>query len=547
MNSYEKPVKPLKIIKVLEDKTDSHESARKIKMLVRDACDNIFCVQYDIQKDSWANTCPITEVFVHYCPIDNVDIGNTYDFEPMLFLDDFGVDGMDVFDRFYKLDENLIDWCDYFAKCPMMNNFNMVDLHNHSKYSDGTDYDFQLIDNLKERGVTIFSVTDHDTVEFYKNLSVHEYFKLNGMRLIPGIEFSCKTELGKCHILGYGIDVDDVILTNTIMMTSALRNKKMINRLQFLEKEYGIIFDEKNKEYLARQESVGKPHIARILVDKGLAANINDAIEKYLSNIPHDEDDRIDAKMAIDAIIHAGGIPVWAHPLGGEGEKRLSEENLCTQMQCLLDKGIKGIEFYYSRYSLEDRKIIKSAMFKTNCVGTLLLSGGSDYHGNVKNIKLGELSSDDKYILGNSLSILTKLPFEDHRHEACDFEDTKFLCHGIVVGLGRKINSLLYDDDPGKQTNNRCKFLCGIFRKSNLFCERKFDEANTETTWFYSENGMIGFSVYGGSVLKTMATRLTDVFIDDIISAFEETLGYRPKYKTQNIMNVVQTITFVDE
>ena len=95
-NSYEKPVKPMKIIKVLEDRTNLHESARKIKILARDACDSIFCIQYDIQKDSWANTCPTIESFVNYCPLNNDDIGNTYDFDLILMFDDFSVDDMDI-------------------------------------------------------------------------------------------------------------------------------------------------------------------------------------------------------------------------------------------------------------------------------------------------------------------------------------------------------------------------------------------------------------------------------------------------------------------
>lgn len=291
----------------------------------------------------------------------------------------------------------------------LTNNFNVIDLHIHSRYSDGTDWLGSLVRELKENGISVFSVTDHDTVDFYKNYTVHDMTVLEGMRLIPGIEFSCKTEFGKCHILGYGIDINNKLLNDIINATSALRKEKLIKRLCYLERQFGITFSEDEKTYLSSEKSVGKPHIAKLLADKGYAGSIAEAIKKYLSSIPHDEDDRIDAKIAVDAIVAAGGIPVWAHPLGGEGEKRLSEEELRTQMQCLTDKGIEGVEYYYSRYSAEDRKIIKNAMLKTKCADKLLISGGSDYHGRNKNVRPGELSLDGEAVSGKELSILSKL------------------------------------------------------------------------------------------------------------------------------------------
>lgn len=294
-------------------------------------------------------------------------------------------------------------------KSPLWNNLNLADLHMHSEYSDGTDRMSWLVYNLKENGITIFSVTDHDTVDFYKNIDERDMRELEGMRLIPGIEFSCKTEFGKCHILGYDIDVNNVILTNTIAMTKALRNKKLISRLQFLEKQYGIVFDEDEKKYLAKQNTVGKPHIANVLVNKGLAENISDAISKFLSNIPNDDDDRIDAKIAVDAIVAAGGIPVWAHPLGGEGEKRLSEEQFTKQLHCLVSKGIQGIEMYYCLYSSADRRLMSSVLMKNNYADKLCISGGSDYHGRNKNVRPGELSLDGEAVSGKELSILSKL------------------------------------------------------------------------------------------------------------------------------------------
>jgi len=569
VNCEKKPIKPLKLIKVLNDasyekKENNIRREKIVQLLARDARDNMFILKYTVLyieiDGSEDNGFVKTDVRAEYviCEpnirgIEASELIRYLDWKKSSLLYKKTIVGY-ALDDFLMYDE-YIDWLDFINRDALLNNYNLVDLHIHTDNSDGTDSIWPLTFHLKNNGVTIFSVTDHDSVAFYKKIKSEKkllsHRALGGLRLIPGIEFSCKTEFGKCHILGYGIDIDDVILTNTIMMTAALRNKKMINRISFLEKEYGIILDDEDKEYLAKQNSVGKPHLARVLVNKGLAEDINTAIIKFLNNIPRDEDDRIDAKMAIDAITHAGGIPIWAHPLGGEGEKRLSEDELCNQMQCLLDKGIKGIEFYYSRYSAEDRKIIKNAMFKTNSTSKLLLSGGSDYHGNVKNIMPGELCSDDRCILGNQLSVLTKLDFEDNRHEICTLEQTRFLCNKVVFALGKKVNSMLNDKDIHKANRNRYEFIHSVFKNSHMFCERKFCEANIEGKWYYSENGMINVSLCEdkdyGLVTQTKVTRLTDKFINDIVSAFEETLGYRPKYETQNIMNVVQTITLTDD
>ncbi len=188
----------------------------------------------------------------------------------------------------------------------MKNNFNLVDLHIHSKYSDGTDSVDELLQEIDKKQITIFSVTDHDTLDFYDNI---DYKSLEGLKLIPGIEFSCITEAGKCHILGYGIDVNNTLLRNTVLKSRTLRNRKFRNRILWLEEKHGIAFTDEEKTTLANIHSVGKPHLAQMLIEKDYAASIEEAIVTYLSGMP-EERDRIEAKEAIGAIKEAGGIPV---------------------------------------------------------------------------------------------------------------------------------------------------------------------------------------------------------------------------------------------
>lgn len=123
---------------------------------------------------------------------------------------------------------------------------------------------------------------------------------------------------------------------------------------------------------------------------RGLANSIDTAIQKFINpcRVPRD---RIAAETAVKAILAAGGLPVWAHPLGGEGEKRLTEDQFLAQLETLLGYGIRGLECHYSRYSREDAAFLTAQADRHR----LLISGGSDYHGtNKKDLLLGQLNTE---------------------------------------------------------------------------------------------------------------------------------------------------------
>ena len=141
---------------------------------------------------------------------------------------------------------------------------------------------------------------------------------------------------------------------------------------------------------LYSRNSPGKPHLGRILLDRGLAENLDEAIGKYLKKDAPGRD-RIEAGTAVEAIIAAGGFPVWAHPLGGEGEKRLTPEKFEALLAHLLICGIRGLECRYSRY---ERSEIEFLLDSARAHG-LTPTGGSDYHGvNKQGLELGNLSAD---------------------------------------------------------------------------------------------------------------------------------------------------------
>lgn len=279
---------------------------------------------------------------------------------------------------------------------------NTIDLHIHTSASDGSDSPAALLENLKKAGITTFSVTDHDTVDGALEM---ESLVPPEFRFIRGIEFSCETPAGKCHILGYGYDPADAVFLSALEEGNTLRQAKLRERLAFLENTLQITFTQEEIAWLHSLKSPGKPHFGKLLVDRGITATIDAAILKYIN--PHKpRRDRIDGSTAVKAILHAGGIPVWGHPLGGEGEQRLSAEMFQAQLEYLIGQGIQGLECCYSRYATPDREFL----LEQAKVHNLLISGGSDYHGSNKaDLPLGRLSADGASVPPDILTILNKL------------------------------------------------------------------------------------------------------------------------------------------
>ena len=276
------------------------------------------------------------------------------------------------------------------------------DMHCHTTMSDGSTSPEMLVQFAVDAGLDFIAVTDHDTMDGALEMDklVTEEF-----RFIRGIEFSCETPAGKCHILGYDYDPSDPLFLSALAEGAALRQEKLRDRQQYLEATLHITFTEAELAWIYSQKSPGKPHFAKLLVDRGIAETIDEAIQKFIN--PHKpRRDRITGHTAVAAILHAGGIPVWAHPLGGEGEKRLTVEKFQVQLDYLIGQGIRGLECHYSRYCRSDIEFLTA---QTQRHG-LLISGGSDYHGAVKkNLPLGQLSADGAAVHPETLSILKML------------------------------------------------------------------------------------------------------------------------------------------
>lgn len=283
-----------------------------------------------------------------------------------------------------------------------------IDLHMHSTASDGSDSPAKLLRAVTAAGIRTFALTDHDTVSGAVRLEQllaaagpdrPEFFR--------GIEFSCRSPVAKCHLLGYMYDFTCEQLQDALGEGRSLRRAKLNRRLRHLKEVHGIIFGEYELDWLYGLPSAGKPHISNLLIRRGLAKTIKEAIRRYIDDGPKVKgpSDRIPSSTAISGILAADGIPVWAHPLGGENEKHLTPDEFRRRLEVLIEEGIRGLECHYSRYTPEEVRFLRGEAERNG----LLISGGSDYHGQNKDIPLGTLGTESPAVDESLLTILPEL------------------------------------------------------------------------------------------------------------------------------------------
>lgn len=275
-----------------------------------------------------------------------------------------------------------------------------IDLHMHSTASDGTDTPLQLAEKVKALGIRVFALTDHDTITGVEQAAKH---LPDGVTFIPGIEFSCRMDTGKCHILGYRCDMAHPAFQNALAQGAALRKAKLEKRIDFL-RERGICFPESELDKLRRIPGVGKPHLGNLMVSYGYAPDKQTAITEIIDRCPTGSS-RIPAETAVKAILISGGIPVWAHPLGGEGEKEIGPEQFAKMLDELTGCGLMGLECWYSKYSVS----LCEKLTGTAREHHLLISAGSDYHGTNKTIPLGTLNADGREVPLEQITLLNIL------------------------------------------------------------------------------------------------------------------------------------------
>ncbi len=258
-----------------------------------------------------------------------------------------------------------------------------IDLHTHTTYSDGRNTPKELIDLAKKNHYDIFAITDHDSISGY--LKVNDYAENIGITLIPGAEISTLYNNNDIHILAYFFDIKNqefLDMLSFIQDSRKNRAKKIIDKLNELGKN--ITFEEV-VELSGKTDLIGRPHIARALVNKGYCYNIQEVFYKYIGNDCPAYYPKLSLNPieVIDIIKKAGGISVVAHPFQLEDEFVLLE---------LIEMGVQGIEVFYRLHTNEQIKFYGDIADKYNLVKT----GGSDYHGDPKGrIVFGDYSAPD--------------------------------------------------------------------------------------------------------------------------------------------------------
>lgn len=262
-----------------------------------------------------------------------------------------------------------------------------VDLHVHTTASDGSMSPAEVVTYAKERGLRAIAITDHDTVE-----GVEEGIRAgreSKLEVIPGVELSVDFPKGTMHLLGYYIDPHCAELVEKLMVVQKARaeqNVKMAKRLQDL----GVDIDLSEVRELAGHGQIGRPHFARIIVQRGYARNIEDAFDRFLhkGGPAYVEKFRFPPEEAMKFIAKARGVATLAHPFTLDKLQEGELEDLVIELK---EQGLEGIEVYYPDHTEEQRRLYRYLAQKYK----LFISGGSDFHGlNREGAELGEAFGD---------------------------------------------------------------------------------------------------------------------------------------------------------
>jgi predicted metal-dependent phosphoesterase TrpH len=244
-----------------------------------------------------------------------------------------------------------------------------IDLHIHTTASDGKFSPQEIVEKAARLGLTTIAITDHDTVDgIVPALEAARVFPQ--LEVIPGIEISTFAPGNEVHVLGYFIDFNDPKLKTTLADSRNSRQeraKAIIAKLNNLN----VNINWQQVQKIAGSGTVGRPHIAQAMLNKGYIKTFKEAFTKYigLGGPAYVERHKIIPAEAVTIIKEADGLPVLAHPFTiKEPEGMIAE---------LKSAGLVGIEVYYNDYNEEERNILAKLASKYNLIAT----GGSDYHG----------------------------------------------------------------------------------------------------------------------------------------------------------------------
>ncbi len=244
-----------------------------------------------------------------------------------------------------------------------------IDLHTHTTASDGALTPTELLHRASQVGISTLAITDHDSVEALPE--ARPVAEALGIRLITGVEFGTNWANAEIHMLGYFFDPDHPQMQQTLadLREGRLeRGRRMVERLNALGLS-DVTWE--RVEQIAAGGSLGRPHVAEALIERGYASTVDDAFGKYLGRgkPAYVERTQITPAECISLVHSAGGVISLAHPTW------VAEvENL---LPSLVDAGLDGIETYYGLYKPETIEWLETLARRYNLVPT----GGTDFHG----------------------------------------------------------------------------------------------------------------------------------------------------------------------
>lgn len=246
----------------------------------------------------------------------------------------------------------------------------MIDLHSHSLASDGQYAPAAVAERAAAAGITVWSLTDHDTIGGLGEAEAAA--RRRGIEFVPGIELSVQFDRREVHLLGHFIDPAGPALRGFADLLAEKRRVRMgeiVSKLAAL----GIALSPDEVERFAGGKILGRPHVARALLDKGLVSSVREAFDRYLGEgrPAYVGRFRLDVKDAIRMVHDAGGTATLAHP-GMNGIQR-------GDLTRLRGFGLDGVEVYH----LDHNPSVREKYLHAAAENDLVATAGTDYHGEV--------------------------------------------------------------------------------------------------------------------------------------------------------------------
>ncbi len=275
----------------------------------------------------------------------------------------------------------------------------MIDLHTHTTESDGTDSPEELIALAVSAGLEALAITDHDTMLGYQKAVAPA--RAAGLELLCGIELSTRFCGRSVHLLGYFPNGEPgtpfLEWLRGLQDSRKDRNRRMVDRLQALGVSITLAEVERKGKSMA-----GRPHFARVLMEKGYVSSIQQAFTEYLDESAKGYVERQEADFAesVALIARSGGVASVAHPIR---LLRNATEPLEETIRAMREAGLPALEVYHSDHSQADVRCYETLAREFG----LGMTGGSDYHGlNKPNIQLGTGANGNLHV---TRDVLTKL------------------------------------------------------------------------------------------------------------------------------------------